>query len=128
MPNRSHIVQPSAQPPEPLGELALDLRNCWEHATHSVWSRIDPELWALTHNPWLILQTASRTKIEALDADPEFRAQVDELARTQREYLKRPAWFQHAYPNSPLGCVAYFSMEFALSEALPIYSGGLGNV
>ena len=23
---------------------------------------------------------------------------------------------------------AYFSMEFMLSEALPIYSGGLGNV
>ena len=27
-----------------------------------------------------------------------------------------------------LSCVAYFSMEFMLSEALPIYSGGLGNV
>ncbi|MGB8331566.1 MAG: alpha-glucan family phosphorylase, partial [Polyangiales bacterium] len=25
-------------------------------------------------------------------------------------------------------CAAYFSMEFMLSEALPIYSGGLGNV
>jgi starch phosphorylase len=24
--------------------------------------------------------------------------------------------------------VAYFSMEFMLSKALPIYSGGLGNV
>src|SRR5208282_6406707 len=128
MPNRSHIVQPSAQPPEPLAELALDLRNCWEHTTHSVWSRIDPELWGLTHNPWLVLQTASRTRIEALEADPEFRAQVHELARIQRESLKRPAWFQHAYPNSPLSCVASFSMEFALSEALPIYSGGLGNV
>ena len=30
--------------------------------------------------------------------------------------------------ESPLSCVAYFSMEFMLSEALPIYSGGLGNV
>ncbi len=28
----------------------------------------------------------------------------------------------------PLTCVAYFSMEFMLSEALPVYSGGLGNV
>jgi len=27
-----------------------------------------------------------------------------------------------------LTSVAYFSMEFMLSEALPIYSGGLGNV
>jgi len=32
------------------------------------------------------------------------------------------------YSQSPLTCVAYFSMEFMLSEALPIYSGGLGNV
>ena len=32
------------------------------------------------------------------------------------------------HPQSPLTCVAYFSMEFMLSEALPIYSGGLGNV
>ncbi|MDE2367089.1 MAG: alpha-glucan family phosphorylase, partial [Betaproteobacteria bacterium] len=37
-------------------------------------------------------------------------------------------WFQQAHPQSPLNCVAYFCMEFMLSEALPIYSGGLGNV
>lgn len=41
---------------------------------------------------------------------------------------EEPAWFQSTYPQAPLGCIAYFSMEFMLSEALPIYSGGLGNV
>lgn len=39
-----------------------------------------------------------------------------------------PAWFQQHHPRAPLSCVAYFCMEFMLSEALPIYSGGLGNV
>ena len=39
-----------------------------------------------------------------------------------------PAWFQHTHARAPLTSVAYFSMEFMLSEALPIYSGGLGNV
>src|ERR1700678_386904 len=39
-----------------------------------------------------------------------------------------PAWFQQKHSQSPLTCVAYFSMEFMLSETLPIYSGGLGNV
>ena len=39
-----------------------------------------------------------------------------------------PAWFQHKYPKAALTCAAYFSMEFMLSESLPIYSGGLGNV
>lgn len=28
----------------------------------------------------------------------------------------------------PLTCIAYFCMEFMLSEALPIYSGGLGKL
>ena len=38
------------------------------------------------------------------------------------------AWFQRAQAQAPLTTVAYFSLEFMLGEALPIYSGGLGNV
>ena len=48
--------------------------------------------------------------------------------QTRRQAAEAPAWFQQTYPQSSLSCVAYFSMEFMLSEALPIYSGGLGNV
>ncbi len=111
-----------------LTELALDLRNCWDHTTDPVWSKIDPELWALTHSPWVVLQTASTTKLKALESDPQFGADVRELLNKQRQYRTTEAWFQHTHGNSGLGCVAYFSMEFGLSEALPIYSGGLGNV
>ncbi len=50
------------------------------------------------------------------------------LCRARREAAETPAWFQQTCPQSALSCVAYFSMEFMLSEALPIYSGGLGNV
>ena len=39
-----------------------------------------------------------------------------------------PAWFQRAHAQAGPLSVAYFSMEYMLSEALPIYSGGLGNV
>src|SRR5262249_61328319 len=56
------------------------------------------------------------------------RTRVDALVAERRAGLTAPAWFQRARPQAPLGCVAYFSMEFGLSEALPIYSGGLGNV
>ena len=63
-----------------------------------------------------------------MSADPAFRKKVDELVQAKRQAAKAPAWFQQTYPQSPLTCVAYFSMEFMLSEALPIYSGGLGNV
>ena len=111
-----------------LAGLALDLRASWNHASEQVWRALDPVLWDLTHNPWAVLRTASRDHIEKLLADPEFRARVDQIEHAKREALAKPAWFQQAHPQSPLKHIAYFSMEFMLSEALPIYSGGLGNV
>ena len=111
-----------------LAELALDMRSSWNHATDQVWRQLDPVLWELTHNPWVVLQTVSREKLQRVLADPAFRKNVDDLVQARRDAAEAPAWFQQTYPQSPLSCVAYFSMEFMLSEALPIYSGGLGNV
>jgi starch phosphorylase len=113
---------------EPLAELALDMRSSWNHATDQLWRQLDPVLWELTHNPWGILQTVSRDQVERLSADPAFRKSVEDLVHARRQAAQAPAWFQQTYPQSQLRCVAYFSMEFMLSEALPIYSGGLGNV
>jgi glycogen phosphorylase len=113
---------------EALFALALDLRWSWHHGADELWGQLEPELWALTHNPWVVLQTTSRTKLQALAADPTFRQTVAALGRAQHEYGAAPTWFQHTHAGGPLTCVAYFSMEFMLSEALPIYSGGLGNV
>ena len=111
-----------------LAELALDLRWSWNHAADEIWRQLDPEQWELTHNPWGILQTVSRDQIEGMSADPVFRKRVDELVQARRQEAKAPAWFQKNHAQAPLTCVAYFSMEYMLSEALPIYSGGLGNV
>ena len=111
-----------------LAELALNMRWSWNHATDEVWSQLDPEVWEITHNPWLVLQTVPRDKIEHMLADPVFRKKVDSLVETRRQALAAPAWFQQTHAQSSLTCAAYFSMEFMLSEALPIYSGGLGNV
>jgi len=111
-----------------LSELALDMRSSWNHATDQVWRQLDPVLWEFTHNPWVVLQTVSREKLQGVLADPAFRKNVDALVQARRDAAEAPAWFQQTYPQSQLSCVAYFSMEFMLSEALPIYSGGLGNV
>jgi starch phosphorylase len=111
-----------------LAELALDVRWSWNHATDGLWQQLDPALWELTHNPWVVLQTVSRQRLQRMCADAQFRDQLDTLVRTRRQVLDAPGWFQLSHPQSPLACVAYFSMEFMLSEALPIYSGGLGNV
>ena len=111
-----------------LAELALDMRWSWNHATDGVWRTLDPILWELTQNPWVVLQTVSRDQIERVLADPAFRKNIDDLLRDKRQAAESPAWFQQKHPQAPLTCVAYFSLEFMLSEALPIYSGGLGNV
>jgi starch phosphorylase len=100
----------------------------WNHATDEVWRLLDPKLWERTHNPWVVLQTASRDHIEHVLADPVFRKNVDGLIEAGRQSAEAPAWFQRNHSEAPLTCAAYFSMEFMLSEALPIYSGGLGNV
>lgn len=113
---------------ESLIELALDMRWSWNHSADEVWRVLDPALWRLTENPWVVLQTVSRERLRRALADPAFRRKIDELVRAKREAAESPGWFQQNYSSAPLTSVAYFSMEFMLSEALPIYSGGLGNV
>jgi starch phosphorylase len=110
-----------------LTQLALDLHWSWNHSADEVWKRLHPELWELTANPWLILQAISQQKLDNL-CDSAFKARVEELLAEANEKKASSFWFQTAYPGSPLKTVAYFSMEYMLSEALPIYSGGLGNV
>jgi len=111
-----------------LAELALDLHWSWNHATDEVWRQLDAALWEFTQNPWVVLQTVSKDKLKSVLANPAFRKNIDDLLQTRRQTAEAPAWFQKNHPQSPLKSVAYFSMEYMLSEALPIYSGGLGNV
>ena len=111
-----------------LAELALDLRWSWNHAVDEIWYQLDPDLWMETHNPWVVLQNVSRDQLEKQMADQAFRKKVDEMIKLKEKSISDIAWFQKSHPNSQLTCIAYFSMEFMLSEALPIYVGGLGNV
>jgi glycogen phosphorylase len=108
-----------------LGELVLDLRWSWNHEADRLWKQIAPELWARTGNPWLILQNVSTARLNVLAADSTFRKTLRDYLASYRDAMEKPSWFQQAHAESPL-TVAYFSMEFGLSEALPLYSGGLG--
>ena len=73
-----------------LAELALDMRWSWNHATDEVWKQLDPVLWELTHNPWAVLQTVSRDRIEASSRDPVFRKRVATLCGMR--FWKRATW------------------------------------
>ena len=111
-----------------LFELALDLRWSWDHSADEVWRQLDPELWDLTQNPWAVIQTVSLERFKELREDTEFRNKVESLVKSRRESNESPAWFQKTHPKSKINGIAYFCMEFMMTEALPIYSGGLGNV
>jgi glycogen phosphorylase len=127
--NRIHSLQPSEiEGFNWLADLALDLRWSWNHSTDYLWKQLDPALWESTQNPWVVLQTVSREKLQRLLRDPASRNEIHALLKAERHLAESPAWFQRAHPRASVARVAYFSMEFMLSEALPIYSGGLGNV
>jgi glycogen phosphorylase len=129
MSNPRYTSRPSeALNDDALAQLALDVRWSWNHSADKLWMQLDPELWDLTHNPWVVLQTVSRQRLESVTSDTAFLGMLEELTQATRTDREVPRWFQQAHPNSLLKTVAYFSMEYMLSEALPIYSGGLGNV
>jgi glycogen phosphorylase len=111
-----------------LRKLALDLRCSWNHAADVLWSALEPQLWAQTHNPWVVLQSASRERLAQMLTVPVFRETLERLTSGKAAHPAAPTWFEQTHPNSDLARIAYFSMEFMLSEALPIYAGGLGNV
>lgn len=111
-----------------LRQLAFDQSIRWSSLNDDIWRALDNELWELTHNPCLVLNAVSAQRIAVLMADNHFHGRVAHIALSHAEILARPSWFDDHPQASQLGCVAYFSMEYMLSEALPIYSGGLGNV
>ena len=111
-----------------LAELALDLRWSWNHATDEVWRRLIPHCGNSRKILGSFCRRSRGTNSRACWPIPLFARTLMTCCRAKRQAAETPAWFQQKHPQSPLTCVAYFSMEFMLSEALPIYSGGLGNV
>ncbi len=122
-----YTLPPIPEGLEGLAELGLDLRWSWSHKSDSLWEQINSELWNLTRNPWLILQSVSEARLKALESKKSFRQELQNQVKLHKQYLdeKDLTWFSKKYGKSAL-TVAYLSMEFGLSESLPIYSGGLG--
>ncbi|MFN8227042.1 MAG: alpha-glucan family phosphorylase [Mycobacterium sp.] len=123
---RAHLPQRLAA----LDRLAINLRSSWDTATQMLFASIDEGLWA-SHggDPVALLGSVSPERLEQLAGDSEFLRQLDERAADLDDYLSRPQWYQeqaHQEHGDPPAGIAYFSMEFGVSEALPNYSGGLG--
>ena len=69
------------------------------------------------------------SRLEELATDESFLARMHGLAADLDHYLQDPRWYQHQVTiGEPAAgsAIAYFSMEFGVTEVLPNYSGGLG--
>lgn len=128
-PVRTYRVLPSLpEKLKPLLDLAYNLRWSWDHETIDLFRRLDRELWEDTgHNPVLMLGTIPQERLREVERDDAFLAHLDRVAGRLREYQEESStWYRRTFgpPERPLA--AYFSMEFGITECLPIYSGGLG--
>ncbi len=128
-PVRSFHVRPSL--PErlrALDELAYNLRWSWDHETIALFRRLDRDLWETCgHNPVLLLGSVHQARLDEAAQDEAFLAHLDRSATALRDYAAgEGTWHRRKFGPCSAPSVAYFSMEFGLTECLPIYSGGLG--
>jgi len=111
---------------ETLTELALDLRWTWSHGADALWQMLDQASWERTENPWTLLQNTSLERLQQLADDAQFCQELKRLSAERAAYQAGRGWYGEVQARLDIGRVAYFSMEFGLGEALPIYAGGLG--
>jgi starch phosphorylase len=121
-----YLPRPLPEPLSGMATLAFDLRWTWHHSTDNLWEKADPELWEATRNPLLVLESLSDERLDALAADQEFLSILKQHLQAHEAHFGGDTWFNTRAGQLFPGYVAYFSMEFGLSESLPIYSGGLG--
>jgi starch phosphorylase len=111
-----------------LTELAYNLRWSWDHETYTLFRRVDTDLWDQTyHNPVAMLGLVSQERLVQCTKDAAFMAHYHSVIREFDAYMNdKQTWYQTSRKNEKDPIIAYFSMEFALTECLQSYSGGLG--
>ncbi len=114
---------------KPLQGLARNLWYTWNPNVIELWRRLDRDLWEESHhNPVRMLSSMSQQQLEEAGRNESFLLHMDRVLEALDQYMnvKTPYSFHLEKGLDPGFLVAYFSMEFGMTEALPIYSGGLG--
>jgi len=113
-----------------LYELAYNLWWSWHPEARALYSELDPALWERTgHGPVRLLSEVEPDVLEKAVSNHEYLARYDDVLAAFDRYMHpqpEETWFSRTYPELAESTIAYFSAEFGLHEALPIYSGGLG--
>ena len=121
-----------AQLPEQLRALeglATNLRWTWHPPTQDLFASLDHALWEQVEgDPVRLLGELPPGRLAELAQDEHLVDRTRALAEDLGRYLTEPRWYQQRRTEDPElpASIAYFSMEFGVSEVLPNYSGGLG--
>lgn len=103
-----------------LEEISQNIWWVWNSDAKNLFRHIDEEAWLeAASNPVLLLNILKYEKLVALGDDAEFIEKVDAVYDAFQAYMK-------VEKNKETPSIAYFSMEYGLTEVLKIYSGGLG--
>ncbi len=112
---------------QPLKEISYNLWWSWNPDAVGLFRRIDAELWEdSNHNPIRMLGMVGEERLNELAADDPFLAHLERVSWELNTYLSRSSWYHQDHDDDDQRLIAYFSLEFAITESLPIYSGGLG--
>lgn len=107
----------------PLEELARNLWISWNYEAIMLFMRLDYDAWVASRmNPVRMLGLVSQARLEAAAADDSFLAALDVVYAKFQRYNAAERWYKGPADKA----IAYFSMEYGLDVALPVYSGGLG--
>ncbi len=112
-----------------LYELAYNLWWSWHPEALALYKELDPLLWEVAgHNPVRFLTEVEPDLLQTAANNETYLEQYDSVLRDFDHYMhpRTETWFSQNYPELVNNSIAYFSAEFGLHEALPIYSGGLG--
>jgi starch phosphorylase len=108
---------------KPLLDIAANLWLTWNPEAIKLFLTMDGDLWEKSlHNPVRLLGEISQSKLDELARDEGFLSEVQRVGEQLDQYLHLVRSINHSHQVA----IAYFSAEYGLSDALPIYSGGLG--
>jgi glycogen phosphorylase len=125
---RINVVPNLPEPLRRLQELAYNLRWAWDHETIALFRRLDRDLWESTgHNPISMLGQIHQERLEAVCDDAAFMATFRSVCESFDAYMStKNTWYETHFGDIEKPIMAYFSMEFGITECLQNYSGGLG--
>ncbi len=108
-----------------LNELAGNLYWSWRADARALFRRLDRQLWeTVRHNPVALLRDIDQARLDQAASETEFLEEYAGVMARFDEYLAERGWYEQQVAEDHL--YAYLCAEYGWTEAVALYSGGLG--